>query len=69
MMVKLYIKCIAYSRVPMKKDFSPPTCTRFYAAMMLSRRIPNAGLDNQQQRKQAIHAWAVAIKAALRERG
>jgi hypothetical protein len=52
----------------MQKNPESPTFAKFYAALALSRKIPNAGLNNHKQRKQAIHAWAMAIKAALKER-
>jgi hypothetical protein len=52
----------------MKKDTERPTFAKFYAALELSRRIPNAGLGNAEQRKAAIKAWALELKRALREK-
>jgi hypothetical protein len=52
----------------MKKDVSASTYARFYAALELSRKIPNAGLGNAEQRKAAIKAWALELKRALREK-
>jgi hypothetical protein len=52
----------------MQKNPESPTFAKFYAALALSRKIPNAGLGNAEQRKAAIRAWALELKRALREK-